>query len=49
MRCAVAKTLSLSEVKTRLPELVRAMEGREEEVAVTKNGRPADMLISVQD
>ena len=45
----MAKTLSLSEVKTRLPELIVGVEEREEEVVVTKNGRPAAMLINVRE
>jgi prevent-host-death family protein len=45
----VAKTLPLSEVKTRLPELVAGVEEREEEVVVTKNGRPAAVLVNVQE
>ena len=45
----MAKTLPLSEVKTRLPELVAGVEEREEEVVVTKNGRPAAILINVQE
>jgi antitoxin YefM len=45
----VAKTLSLSEVKTRLPELVAGVQEREEEVVVTKNGRPAAILINVDE
>lgn len=45
----MAKTLPLSEVKTRLPELVTAVEEREEEVMVTKNGRPAAVLVNVQE
>jgi antitoxin YefM len=45
----VAKTLSLSEVKTRLPELVAGVQEREEEVVVTKNGRPAAVLINVDE
>jgi antitoxin YefM len=45
----MAKTLPLSEVKTRLPELVAAVEEREEEVVVTKNGRPAAILINIQE
>ena len=45
----MAKTLSLSEVKTRLPELVAGVEDREEEVVVTKNGRPAAILINVRE
>ena len=45
----MAKTLSLSEVKTRLPELIAGVQEREEEVVVTKNGRPAAVLINVQE
>jgi prevent-host-death family protein len=42
----VAKTLPISEVKARLPELVRGVEEREEEVVVTRNGRPAAVLVN---
>ena len=45
----MAKILSLSEVKTRLPELVAGVQEREEEVIVTKNGRPAAILINVDE
>jgi len=45
----MAKILSLSEVKTRLPELVAGVQEREEEVVVTKNGRPAAILINVDE
>jgi len=45
----MAKTLPLSEVKTRLPELVAGVQEREEEVVVTKNGRPAAVLINVDE
>ena len=45
----MAKTLSLSEVKTRLPELVAGVQDREEEVIVTKNGRPAAILINIDE
>lgn len=45
----MAKTLPLSEVKTRLPELVAGVQEREEEIVVTKNGRPAAILINVQE
>ena len=41
--------MSLSEVKTRLPELVAGVQEREEEVVVTKNGRPAAILINVDE
>lgn len=45
----MTKTLPLSEVKTRLPELVAGVEEREEEVVVTKNGKPAAILINVRE
>lgn len=45
----MAKTLSLSEVKTRLPELIAGVQEREEEVIVTKNGRPAAILMNVDE
>jgi antitoxin YefM len=48
-RSPMAKTLSLSEVKTRLPELVAGVQEREEEVIVTKNGRPAAILINIDE
>jgi prevent-host-death family protein len=45
----MAKTLPLSEVKTRLPELVVGVQEREEEIVVTKNGRPAAILVNYDD
>jgi prevent-host-death family protein len=45
----MAKTLPLSEVKTRLPELVTGVQECEEAVVVTKNGRPAAVLVNVQE
>ena len=42
----MAKTLPISEVKARLPELVAGIQGREEEVVVTRNGRPAAVLVN---
>jgi prevent-host-death family protein len=45
----MAKILSLSDVKARLPELIAGVQDREEEVVVTKNGRPAAILINVQE
>jgi antitoxin YefM len=42
--------LALSEVKTRLPELIAGVQEREEEeVVVTKNGRPAAILLNVDE
>jgi len=42
----MAKILPISEVKARLPELVTGVEEREEEIIVTRNGKPAAMLVS---
>ena len=40
------KTLSLSEAKMKLSSLVDAVEGTDEEVVITRNGRPAAVLVS---
>ena len=40
------KTLSLSEAKMKLSSLVSAVSSTEEEVVITKNGRPAAVLVS---
>jgi len=45
-KARMAKTLPISEVKARLPELVTGVEDREEEVVVTRNGRPAAVLVN---
>jgi len=42
----MSKTLPISEVKARLPELVRGVAEREEEVVVTRNGKPAAVLLN---
>jgi len=42
----MAKTLPISEVKAKLPELVTGIAEREEEVVVTRNGKPAAVLIN---
>ncbi len=42
----MSKTLPISEVKTRLPELVTDVEEREEEIVVTRNGKPAAVLVN---
>ena len=43
------KTLSLSEVKARLSELVNEVESRDERVVITRKGRPAAVLVSQDD
>lgn len=45
----MAKTLPVSEVKARLPELVAGVQEREEEVLITRNGRPAAVLLNVDE
>jgi len=40
------KTLSLSEAKMRLSGLVEAVNSRDEEVVITRNGSPAAVMIS---
>ena len=42
----MAKTLSLSEVKAKLSALVDDIEQRDEEVVITRDGRPAAVLVS---
>jgi prevent-host-death family protein len=45
----MSKTLPLSEVKTHLPSIVAGIEEREEEVVVTRNGRPAAVLVNYEE
>lgn len=45
----MAKTMPISEVKTRLPELVSEVEEREEEIVVTRNGKPAAVLVNYDE
>ena len=42
----MAKTLPISEVKTHLPELVTGVAEREEEIVVTRKGKPAAVLVN---
>jgi len=45
----MSRTLPISEVKSRLPELVTGVSEREEEIVVTRNGRPAAVLVSYEE
>lgn len=45
----MSKTLTLSEAKARLSELVARVEQTEEELVITRNGRPAAVLISAEE
>ncbi len=43
------KTLSLSEVKMKLSELIENVYSTDEEIIITKNGRPAAVLVSPEE
>ena len=45
----MVKTLPISEVKTRLPELVSGIAEREDEIVVTRNGKPAAVLVNYDE
>jgi antitoxin YefM len=45
----MAKILPISEVKARLPELVSGVAEREEEIIVTRNGKPAATLVNYRE
>lgn len=45
----VADHMPLAEVKNRLSEVVDAVEGEHARVTITKHGRPAAVLISIDD
>lgn len=42
----MTRLLPLSEVKTNLPRIVKGVEKREEEILVTRNGRPAAVILN---
>ena len=45
----MTKMLPISEVKTRLLELVRGVFERADEIVITRNGRPAAILVSLEE
>ena len=45
----MSDTLPLAEVKAKLSEMVDRMEHTHDRIAVTRNGRPAAVLISPED
>jgi prevent-host-death family protein len=45
----MSETLPLAEIKARLSEIVDRVEGQHERVILTRNGRPAAVLISPED
>jgi prevent-host-death family protein len=42
----MSRTVPISEVKARPPELVTGVEEREEEIVLTRKGKPAAVLMS---
>lgn len=49
MTLAVIETLPLSDVRSTLSSIIERVEGIHERVAITRNGRPAAVLISPDD
>ncbi len=49
MILVMTETLSLSVVKARLSELVDRVESEDDRIVVTRNGRPAAVLVSADD
>ena len=45
----MSRILPISEVKARLPELVSGVQERDDEVVVTRNGRPAAVLVNYHE
>ncbi|MHB8470321.1 MAG: type II toxin-antitoxin system Phd/YefM family antitoxin [Gaiellaceae bacterium] len=45
----MSQTLPLAEIKARLSEIVDAVEEQHERIILTRNGRPAAVLISPED
>jgi antitoxin YefM len=45
----MSRTLPISEVKAHLPELVAGIEGREDEIIVTRRGRPAAVILNIHE
>jgi prevent-host-death family protein len=45
----MSETLPLSDVKARLSELVDRVEAEDDRIVVTRNGRPAAVLLSPDD
>lgn len=43
------KVLPLTDVKTRFPQIVKGVETREEEVIVTRNGRPSAVILNYHE
>jgi antitoxin YefM len=49
MIMVMSETLPLAEIKARLSEMVDRVQGHHERIVLTRNGRPAAVLISPDD
>jgi antitoxin YefM len=49
MIMVMSETLPLAEIKARLSEIVDRVQGQHERIVLTRNGRPAAVLISPDD
>ncbi len=49
MEVRAVKTLSVSEAKMKLSALIDAVNATDEEIVITKNGRPAAVLVSPEE
>lgn len=45
----MTKTLPISEVKAKLPKLVHGVAARDDEIVITRNGRPTAILLSMDE
>ena len=45
----MTKTLPISEVKTKLPSLVKGVNERDDEIVITRNGRPEAVILSMDE
>ena len=46
---SLVKVLPLSEVKTKLSELIDSVERRDEALTITRNGRPVAIIVSLEE
>jgi prevent-host-death family protein len=49
MEVTIMKTLSVSEAKMKLSGLIDTVNAADEEIMITKNGRPAAVLVSPEE
>ena len=45
----MTKTLPISEVKTQLPSIIKGVSERDEEIIITRKGRPAAIILSMDE